>query len=140
MPIIFVLGFILKHMQLKRPGWLAYLLPLLGLCMAGYLFYNPVKVLSFFNFYFLNIVLLILPIRIASDSMIREVQSMEWRGVHSLAIYLWYVLPIFIAKCAVGIDNLWLYYGTAICLEIVFIILYKYLLRYPFMRKYVFGI
>lgn len=135
----FVLGFVLKHKELNRPGWLAYLLPLLGLCMAGYLFYNPVKVLSILNFYFLNIVLLILAVKIAYNGMIREVQSIEWVGIHSLAIYLWHVLPIFIAKYAVGIDNLWLYYGTAICLEIVFIIAYKSLLRYPFLRKYVFG-
>lgn len=135
----FVLGFVLKHKELNRPGWLACLLPLLGLCVAGYLFYNPVKELSIFNFYFLNIVLLILAVQVASNGMIREVISMEWIGIHSLAIYLWHVLPIFIAKYAVGIDNLWLYYGTAICLEIVFIIAYKYLLRYPFLRKYVFG-
>lgn len=135
----FVLGSVLKHLELKRPRRMEYILPLLGLFLAGYLFYNPMKVLSIFNFYFLNIILLTLVVKMAANSMIRDVQSMEWVGVHSLAIYLWHVLPIFIGKFAVGTENLWLYYGTTICLEVVFILSYNYLLRYSFLRKYVFG-
>src|SRR5690606_3181724 len=48
----FALGFVYRHIELRRPKFIEYILPLLGLLLAVYLFYNPLKVASLFNYYF----------------------------------------------------------------------------------------
>src|SRR5690606_38780788 len=114
----FALGFVFRHQELKRPKFIEYILPLFGLLLVVYLFYNPLKAASLFNYYFFNVVLLSLVLKICSNEMIGGSKALEWVGIYSLAIYLWHVLPILIVKYGLGTENLVLYFSVVIILEV----------------------
>ncbi len=137
----FVFGLIYKRLGLKkRPNLFDVILPLICLTGVIYLFYNPNKMFSLINFFIFNTFLLSLVLKVSVHSMIKSNKVVEWFGINSLAIYLWHVLPILISKLIIGNKDVTLFYITTFSLEIVFIIIYWYLLRYDFLKKYVFGL
>ncbi|MFT5848855.1 MAG: fucose 4-O-acetylase-like acetyltransferase [Psychroserpens sp.] len=136
----FVFGLIYRNIKLKRPKLLEYILPSICFILVVYLFYNPNTLLSRVNFFLLNSLMLSLILKVSVNNMISDNKTIGWIGLNSLAIYLWHVLPILICKFSVGTDNLALFYSATIFTEILFIVVYYYLLRIDFLKKYVFGI
>lgn len=135
----FVLGLIYRNINLKEPKIMEYIFPSIFFILVIFLFYNPDKILSIFNFFIFNTLLLSLILKIASNNLILENRIIEWIGLNSLAIYLWHVIPIMICKVLIGIENLVFFYSATICLELIFIFTYNYLLRIELLKKYVFG-
>lgn len=135
----FVLGLVYRRLELKRPKLLEYILPLMSFALVIYLFYNPNKLLSTINFFLFNCFLLSLVLKVSVHSLIRSNKIIEWIGLNSLAIYLWHVIPILICKFLISTDNLALFYLATIFTEILFIVVYYYLLRIDILKKYVFG-
>jgi len=135
----FVFGLIYRNIKLSRPKLLEYILPSTCFILVVYLFYNPNTLLSGVNFFLFNSLLLSLVLKVSFNNMIHESKTIEWIGLNSLAIYLWHVLPILICQFLIGTDNLALFYLTTIFTEILFIVVYYYLLRIDILKKYVFG-
>jgi len=136
----FVFGLVYRNSEFKRPKVLEYIFPIICFGVVFYLFYYPNKELSIFNFFLFNGVLLSLVLKVSTHNMIPNSKAIEWIGLNSLGIYLWHVLPILVWKSVIGTENLALFYSTTIFLELVFVVVYYYLLRIDFMRKYVFGV
>jgi len=135
----FLFGLVFRDLKLKRPKIMEYVVPSISLVLVIYYFYNPNIILSTFNLFLLNTLLLSLVLKVSTNNMVRENRTIEWIGLNSLAIYLWHVFPILICKYAIGTKNLALFYSATIALELIFIFTYKYLVRVPFLKKYVFG-
>ncbi len=135
----FVLGLVYRSLDLKRPQFWEYIIPVVGFGGVIYLFYNPNELLSASIFFVLNASLISVCLKASAHHLILEWRSIEWIGLNSLGIYLWHLIPILICKSVIGTDDLALFYAATILLELVFIIVYRYLLRIDFLRKYVFG-
>lgn len=136
----FVFGMQFNRRTLQPPKALDYLLPLLFFMPVIYLFYYPNKGLATIHFFLFNGALLALVIKISTHHLMHRNKGMEWLGRHSLAIYLWHVFPILMAKYLIGTESLALFYALVVGLEIAFVFAYKYLLRIAVLRKYVFGL
>ena len=137
--LFFVFGIIYKRLELKKPKIFDYILPLMCFLFVFYLFYNPNKISYIIIFFLFNSLLLSLTLKVSANNLISGNKTIEWVGVNSLAIYLWHVIPILLCKYIIGTENLALFYLATISLEMIFIIVYNYLLRIDFLRKYVFG-
>lgn len=135
----FVFGIVYSRINLKKPNLFEYVIPLLCFINVIWLFYNPNKVLSIINFFIFNSFLISITLKVSVHNLIEGNKTIERIGLNSLAIYLWHVFPILICEFVIGSNNLTLFYSVSICIEIVFIITYYYLLRFNFLRKYVFG-
>lgn len=135
----FVFGLVYRKLELKRPKMLEYILPLVCFAVVIYLFYHPTELLSIVNFFIFNCFLLSLVLKVSVHNLIRSNMTIEWIGLNSLAIYLWHLVPIMICTHVIGTENLVFFYSATICLEIVFIISYRYLVRVRVLKKYVFG-
>lgn len=138
--VFFVLGLIYRRGELEKPKIWEYLLPFICFNFVICLFYHPNNLLSILNFFIFNIFLVSLSLKISMNNLIRSNKLLEWIGINSLGIYLWHVLPILICKYFFGTKNLMLFYVITICMEIVFVVTYKYLVRISFFRKYLFGL
>tara|TARA_Y100000385_G_C13009291_1_gene600917 strand:- start:182 stop:1141 length:960 start_codon:yes stop_codon:yes gene_type:complete len=135
----FVLGIIYKKIELKKPMILEYVFTFICVLFVIYIFYTPNKFLSIITFFLFNSLLLSVAIKLSSNNMILGNKTIEWLGLNSLSIYLWHVIPILICRLIIGTENLGLFYLGTICLELVFIFVYKYLLKINVLKNYVFG-
>jgi peptidoglycan/LPS O-acetylase OafA/YrhL len=128
----FVLGIYLKNKTLDQINLLNYIFI--------YLYYYPNSSISFINFFLFNGFIINLILKIATKNLVRSNPFMEWLGVHSLAIYLWHVLPIGLCHIVFGTDNLNMFYIIVALLQVSLMISYLYLVKVDFLRKYVFGL
>lgn len=136
----FVLGIYLKNKTLDQINLLNYIFPTIGLVITIYLYYYPNSSISFINFFLFNGFIINLILKIATKNLIRSNPFMEWLGVHSLAIYLWHVLPIGLCHIVFGTDNLNVFYIIVALFQVSLMISYLYLVKVDFLRKYVFGL
>lgn len=136
----FILGLVYSRIEIKKPKRIDALIPLIGLSIVIYLFYNPITLLQNINFFIFNSLLLILSLKLVVQKSTMRSKTIEWIGQNSLGIYLWHVLPILICKFAIGTENLTLFYLAIIGLEIAFIIVYKHLIKINLFKKFAFGL
>lgn len=136
----FVLGIYLKNRTLDQINLLNYILPSICAALVIYLYFKPNAILSFLNFFALNSLLVLLILKIATKNLVRSNYFGEWLGIHSLAIYLWHVVPISLCHIVFGTENLAIFYSVATAFQISLMISYLYLIRIDFLKKYVFGL
>ena len=136
----FVLGIYFRKTKLEKPKILDYLLPSTALVLVIFIFYFPNKSLHILNFFVLNSLLVNLVLKISANNLITNYPKIEWVGVNSLGIYLWHVIPIMACKLLIGTDSLVFFYIFSVLSELIFLMVYKLLLKFSFFRKYVFGI
>ncbi|MFN8416986.1 MAG: acyltransferase [Cytophagaceae bacterium] len=135
----FILGNIFRDKQWDSPNWKDYLFPTLLFIFTVALFYYPNNALSVLVFMGFNSLLLLLVIKICTNSIMPESKGIQWVGLNSLAIYLWHMIPILIVKKTVGVESEWFYYSLALISELIFFVLYIYLSKIIVLRKLVFG-
>lgn len=136
----FVFGLQFRKKVTGRLRVAEYLLPLAFFGVVIYLFYIPHPALSVLNFFMLNIFLINLVLKATSKELLPASGLLEWIGRNSLAIYLWHVVPVLLIRELTGTGNLLFFYIAAVILECIFLILYSFLLRIGFLKKFIFGI
>ena len=132
----FALGMLLRHTPPHKSA-VFQLIALVGLVVHLALFDRQILWLEGVNFFVFNLALL------ASTAIWiekgRSTQKfLEWVGVHSLALYLWHMMPILMARTF--LPDVTLYYLAAISGLAVFFAAYTLLSESDVLRKYVFGL
>ncbi|OXB05066.1 acyltransferase family protein [Flavobacterium pectinovorum] len=137
--IFFLIGISYRNKTIKKLRLIEIITPFIFLGLVVYLFFYDSVILSILNFFLLNLSILNLCLKLALTDSLFESKSIQWLGINSLGIYLWHVLPILISKYLVGTQSLIKFYLITIILEVLFIILYKILVKVNFFKKYIFG-
>ncbi|MHC0440903.1 acyltransferase family protein [Flavobacterium sp. 3-210] len=137
--VFFLIGNIYRNKTLRKPRLIEIILPFIFLGIVVYLFFNNILILSILNFFLLNFFILNLCLKLAIKDSLFESKSIQWLGINSLGLYLWHVLPILISTYLIGTKFLMKFYILTIILEVLFIILYKILVKVNFFKKYIFG-
>ncbi len=113
------------------------LIAILGLSVHVALFGREVIWVQGVNFFVFNLALLAATVNWIEQGRSSQ-KFLEWIGVHSLALYLWHMLPVLWARTFLP-DEL-LYYQAGAAGLVVFFVSYAFLARISFMRQYFFGL
>lgn len=132
----FALGMLLRHTPPHKYA-VYQLIAILGLSVHVALFGREVIWVQGVNFFVFNLALLAATVNWIEQGRSSQ-KFLEWIGVHSLALYLWHMLPVLWARTFLPDTDL--YYQTGVAGLVLLFVAYAVLSRIPFMRQYFFGL
>ena len=137
--VFFVFGIYLKTHPQKLNTNLNIVLILVSFTGNVILFFHPTFIATVFLYLLFNLSALALLIKLSSKNLLPRNRKLEWMGVNSLGIYLWHLIPLFIAKRLVNPHKLTLFYVASFGAEIIFLILLSQISKITFVNKYFLG-
>jgi acyltransferase len=136
----FVLGIYIRQTKIivRKPF---YLITVMLFFIEGCYFFKTnslwEEILLFFG---LNIFLFCSVVRFSKSRKFPKSKIIEWLGYNSLAIYLWHIIPLLLVKFLTPKNSEWHYYLLVIICELIFLVIYHFLVQISLLRKYAFGL
>ena len=138
--IFFVLGMVLKRIDLKKHIPLAALLTIIGFGASTALYFYPSVNLTIVLFFAFNGILLLLMLALAQIDALPHSKGVEWMGKNSMAIYLWHMVPLILVQYYIGEENPSTFYAAVIPLSFMWLALTVLLSKNRHINRILFGI